>query len=776
MTLTKQQNSINTGIDEGNDMFYARWANEKSLTYHSTKDATTFIKLIQDTPENQRNFCETIREGFPVIEMYDIDQLPIEDSGISVDDFLTKFITLRNECASINGLVGSAITRNDLRVLTSIDESKPFSLHIGVRNNRAYKNMTHLQNWCGKFKEFLKGRIIIDMSIYSKNRNMRSIWSSKPNKNRPFIPQSRIERNSKPEEFLYSYVPENYTVNLTYREETEEQKAEKVIQRKIESEKRREETTDDSVQMYIRYFQALATERWDDRGDSLKMIYLAKELGLSFDDVCDLSMQSEKHDEEWCREIYDSGKTGILSAGSLHTMLKKDLSKSSYNAITKDERDTKGPLKVIEMKEDQSYFFKKKEFELNWCKILNKSFFIKTDGDKRIIFSKSDLSTSYQHLRYSFILDGEIAEGKFVETWMDDPTMRTYEDVDIYPHDQVCPANIFNLWTPFAMESVVKWNSNQNGLDLFLQLCLILCGNCPIICDYFVKFLAQMIQYPSTKTIFPTFISKQGGGKGTLLQVIGKYLGESKLFETTDPGRDVWGNFNGRMKECYLVYLDELNKKDANECSGKIKGLITNNAMTINDKHIKAYSIKSYHRFIGTTNKDDPVNTSADDRRNVLIRSSDELCGNKAWFIEFYNNVVENADSIKTIYEYLKAIPDMDRFGSIPKPVSEYHQDIIEIHQCPVQMWIDNLPKTRECRHVDEVEMDVKEMICKFREFGFEHNLPYLDSWTSIALSKKVKGCKFVTLKRTMKNRFTVFDLKGMRASQNDKDDEPENE
>ncbi len=359
---------------------------------------------------------------------------------------------------------------------------------------------------------------------------------------------------------------------------------------------------------------------------------------------------------------------------------------------------------------------------------------------------------------------------------MDDPTMRTYEDVDIYPHDQVCPPNIFNLWTPFAMEKVLKWNSNQSGLDLFLQLCLILCGNCPIMCDYFVKFLAQMIQYPSTKTIFPTFISKQGGGKGTLLQVIGKYLGESKLFETTDPSRDVWGNFNGRMKECYLVYLDELNKKDANECSGKIKGLITNNAMTINDKHIKAYSIKSYHRFIGTTNKDDPVNTSADDRRNVLIRSSDELCGNKAWFIEFYNNVVDNGDSIKTIYEYLKAIPDMDRFGSIPKPVSEYHQDIIEIHQCPVQMWIDNLPKTRECRHVDQVEMDVKEMICKFREFGFEHNLPYLDSWTSIALSKKVKGCKFVTLKRTMKNRFTVFDLKGMRASQNDKDDEPENE
>ena len=100
-----------------------------------------------------------------------------------------------------------------------------------------------------------------------------------------------------------------------------------------------------------------------------------------------------------------------------------------------------------------------------------------------------------------------------------------------------------------------------------------------------------MIQFPEIKTIMPILISRQGSGKGTLLQLFYKMLGQNKVFETSDPSRDVWGNFNSKMKDCFLVNLDELSKKDLIDSIGKVKALVTNSAMTINEKGISPYGI-----------------------------------------------------------------------------------------------------------------------------------------------------------------------------------------
>jgi len=129
-------------------------------------------------------------------------------------------------------------------------------------------------------------------------------------------------------------------------------------------------------------------------------------------------------------------------------------------------------------------------------------------------------------------------------------------------------------------------------LKLILNHIKILCNHDDNVYDYFIKWIAQMIQYPHIKTIMPTFISAQGSGKGTLFKLFEKMLGNEKVFETTDPGRDVWGDFNGMMCDCFLVNLNELSKKDTIESEGKIKGLITDHTLAINQKGIPQYKIK----------------------------------------------------------------------------------------------------------------------------------------------------------------------------------------
>ena len=138
--------------------------------------------------------------------------------------------------------------------------------------------------------------------------------------------------------------------------------------------------------------------------------------------------------------------------------------------------------------------------------------------------------------------------------------------------------------------------------------------------------------------------------------------GAKKVFETTDPSRYEQGSFNGIMINAFLVNLDELSQKEAIESEGKVKGLLTNPAMTINNKGVNQFPITSFHRFIATTNNHNPVKTSDDDRRNLIISSSDKLIGNKNYFEKIYE-YMDDINVIRACYDYFKSIPDMDKFG-----------------------------------------------------------------------------------------------------------------
>lgn len=341
------------------------------------------------------------------------------------------------------------------------------------------------------------------------------------------------------------------------------------------------------------------------------------------------------------------------------------------------------------------------EFEKTHLKIINKSLFVKHDNNNIIFLTQAQLKMSYSHLSY----DNPIYNEKgfftgfntlpFINKWIGfTHNIRRKDDVDIYPNIKDCPENIFNLWRPFAMELLNEPYINKpTELKFILNHIKIICNNDENVYDYFIKWVAQMIQYPHIKTIMPTFISGEGSGKGTLFKLFEKMLGNEKVFETTNPARDVWGDFNGMMCNCFLVNLNELSKKDTMESEGKIKGLITDNTLAINQKGIPQYKIKSYHRFITTTNKEEPINSSKGDRRNLIIRSSDEKKGDYIYF-ETIHSFLEDNNVIRTCYDYFKSIEGMDKFKDIPIPQTEYQINLKELSKSPIEQWLESF--TRE--------------------------------------------------------------------------------
>lgn len=186
--------------------------------------------------------------------------------------------------------------------------------------------------------------------------------------------------------------------------------------------------------------------------------------------------------------------------------------------------------------------------------------------------------------------------------------------------------------------------------------------------------------------------------------------------------RDVWGDFNGRMCNTFLINLNELSKKETAECEGRIKGLVTDPKLTINNKGLNQYDIRYFHRFIITTNNSEPINTSKDDRRNLIIRSSDEKCGDRDYFNRLYT-ILDDVNVIKTCYEYFKAIEGMDKFNKLDIPVTEYQNNLKELSTSPIEQWLEAF--TLENYDKEQIELTGKEACVLFNGWCKENGINY---------------------------------------------------
>jgi hypothetical protein len=265
------------------------------------------------------------------------------------------------------------------------------------------------------------------------------------------------------------------------------------------------------------------------------------------------------------------------------------------------------------------------------------------------------------------------------------------------------------------------YQKHTEGLDMMLKHILVLCDNDKKVFDYFIGWIAMMIQKPEVKTTCITLISKEGAGKGTLMQLFAKMLGESKILETKTPSRDVWGQFNGIMADAFLVNLNEMEYKETMNAEGQIKALITDTQMTISKKGVNQFSINSYHHFIITTNKENPIGTTKDDRRKLIIRSSDAFIGNREYFNKMYA-LLDDVELVRTCYDYFKGY-DLSDYEYKDIPRTEHQEDLQMLSTSAPEQWLESFTR----KHLDEtnIEMLGGEVFSEFQCWCGANNIKY---------------------------------------------------
>ena len=276
-----------------------------------------------------------------------------------------------------------------------------------------------------------------------------------------------------------------------------------------------------------------------------------------------------------------------------------------------------------------------------------------------------------------------------------------------------------------------------------------------------------MIQYPENKSVIPIIISEQGAGKGLLIELLNNLIGRDKCLETEEPEENVWGKFNGLMTKAFFVHLDELEYKHVMGNESRLKGLVTQPTIVINDKGQSQITIKSFHHFIATTNKPNPVPTSADDRRKLIWEGSNDFKGNKDYFKEMYK-LIENVDVLRTVWDFFKKRDVPEQITESNFPVSEYHEELKRVQRDHVESWLEHYTTCRIEEGVIKPTTfelwDHFQDYMKARNFKLEHmnynGFSQRLSMLGKKINKQYPDAHFKTHSGTKTMRIRILDIK----------------
>ena len=424
-------------------------------------------------------------------------------------------------------------------------------------------------------------------------------------------------------------------------------------------------------------------------------------------------------------------------------------------------------VQEAEVVKEYSYEDMKELFEKKHAKILNKSMFVMITENELIFKTKADLIISYEHLSFKKWNENEGKYKKicFIKDWFKDESILTYDDIGCFPDVGKCPINIFNTWTGFAVEKMKPSEINEEYVEAFKKHILILCDNNEEQQNILLSWIAHIFQHPDAKSLNPVLISGEGAGKGTLLKIISRLCGRSKVLETANPLEYVFGKFNDTMTDAIVVNINECSKKDMIQVVEQLKELVSDPTLWIQGKGVKKFSMNSHHRFITTTNNEDPIPTKNGDRRNHIIRASDELKGSTEYFTNF-NKMIETNEFIYSVYQYLLNLPDVPRnFDVVGFPQTEYQEELKEASKDYAVLWLETFVRDNieddDITDKTQYKLKSQDVFSSYKSFCNENSLTC--GRNVISFMKHLNLMKIQGITKCMGSkgvRLTCFDLK----------------
>ena len=346
-----------------------------------------------------------------------------------------------------------------------------------------------------------------------------------------------------------------------------------------------------------------------------------------------------------------------------------------------DELENWTPLAAHKMRYSsmvERYYKAKKYFELFvfGCDDPNTYLFVPNPNKSRVPLYRSSKDVAELLNQMPNCSISPIAKPEpFAAIYKRDPVKKRYAKLEFMPYNKEgpTPTNVYNLFNGYSPQCYLPFDRSQRDelVEPFLELLRVNCGGKrDNTFSYALNWVAQLIQYPSKKNAIGwTITGNQGTGKGTLIEVFRKLLGEDFVKETAQADQ-IFGKYAEGRQGKLLVNANECNMKATADFEGIIKAAISDTKMDVNPKGIRAYEINDYARFIITTNKSNPfpVDCETKNRRIFMTRASSEWM---KWTYQQWGDFrkqFEKPEFCAALYDYLmeRPIDGYDWVGNLP--------------------------------------------------------------------------------------------------------------
>jgi hypothetical protein len=229
----------------------------------------------------------------------------------------------------------------------------------------------------------------------------------------------------------------------------------------------------------------------------------------------------------------------------------------------------------------------------------------------------------------------KVSEGTtrlLVDFWLKSPLRRTYKELVFEP--------VGGMTASAELPEGEKFNLYQ-GLTLMPAK-----GNYPLIlkhiheiwCEsdskktkYVLSWLAMMFQYPEKQAGTALVLaSGEGTGKNIILDMIAKMFGiHGVVLSSSD---EIVGRFNNRLGTAIFVFCNEAVWGGDAKSQGKLKSLITDPVLNIEQKYIPIITVKNCTHLVFASNNDWVVPVGLDDRRFFVLDVSELRKGDTEYF------------------------------------------------------------------------------------------------------------------------------------------------
>lgn len=343
----------------------------------------------------------------------------------------------------------------------------------------------------------------------------------------------------------------------------------------------------------------------------------------------DWSAKSPKHDEDQNEETWESYKTNHpdpLGWKTLRWMADQDNPTNIY-------------LSAFQSKKDDGFEAQKDEVALLMNERImwnrqTKEYIQVYDDIKKTEEGRWGSYNSTQMVdewaKFCFVAEGPNGKPKEFnpfDLWKKSQKRKEVRCIQFDPQNPDNP-HIFNLWQGYAisMEDSAVYDI-EDARPLIDHIFNIWCQCRQDHFDYIINWFAHILQRPWHKMgVLLALQSEEGAGKGVVMEVIAKIMGECH-FTATANANSILGDFNGGLEAKCLVDLDEAVWGGDIRQMGKMKNIITEQSQEVNKKHKEAYKIKNSTNFMITTNNDLFAGVEKGARRYACFRLDDRYAG-----------------------------------------------------------------------------------------------------------------------------------------------------